>query len=180
MSATQEMRELRQQLIDDKTIRYLGKVMISDVLSEYAWVRNGAGDVLTTSEDAKAYADARKAHNDDPDANAYPEQPNAALFSAVMKISRNSFYMQSCGLWQPGGQFNTPLHKQRLTAMGECPEHVVFFGDWSTVLAGLERIRNTKFTSGMQKQGPYYDTDRDGNCVKLRHVLFEVSISRRL
>ena len=192
MSSAQQMQELRRSLLAEKDSTYLGEKDPA-IASKFSWVRVGSGDVLTRTEDAKTYFDAREAHFNDPDHVPRPEAPNAALFSAVTKISRNAFYMQSCGIWTPDlskkrhsqqtqstrasqEEITRDFQKLRLTALGKAAEHLVFRPDWASVVSNLEAIRKTKRNEGFETQGPFVDGEFDGRCVKFRHVLFEVML----
>ena len=126
---------------------YLG---VSDLTGKLVWDRDGRAEHLVTVEAAEAAAASHKVYASDPDAPE-PVAPEAAILSAVVKISEEDYWLTSCGMWKGPTEAAKSFADVKPTCMGQVPEHDIFADDFKTVLKNVTDIINMGRTEGFKE-----------------------------
>lgn len=178
-----DFEQIRQALIDHPDCMYLGTTR-DDIKGELTWLRDRNREYVVSTQDAEEYQRALDAFNSQPKNNPRPELPNAKLFSVVVRLSANKFFLHATAHWSLKQAWPKNFSELKLSAVGEPADVDVFKNDYGVMLDNLWAIINTGRVPGRTSVNGVYDPEvkgvpkdgpRPNNHMRFRHALFDVS-----
>ncbi|KAF7790021.1 hypothetical protein EIP86_000969 [Pleurotus ostreatoroseus] len=158
----------RQQLLDDPLSIYLGGP--HSALPMVGWVRHNRTNICVRAEAATEYERLCEEYHKHPGDSTPPSVPDPAVFTAIVRLADDKFFLQSDANYTGRGPFTMSFADVKMTALADAPSSVD--KDFSTVLANLDAIVRAHKTRGYQAVKGLFDIGSGHRTIRIRHVLF--------
>lgn len=163
---------MRNNLIADPRTIYLG-AKSADVTAHIGWVHDGTMERCISVDDLTAFQAKLDAYRNHPDGN-HPTSPESIVFSVIVRLSSNKFFMQPDGNYTGQGQYDKGLADTKLSALAEAPDGAMGSEDFQTALHALDTIVRTRRTRGYQIVKGLFDSSEGKRQIRVKHNLFTV------
>ena len=165
---------VRQRLVD--TGFYLGNSC--DFQTNVHWVRDGRADRLAVKpiETKRTDSPGTPLPSPPPD-----DSFELATISAVIQIDSNDYWLTSDANYRAPTELCPDFATIKPSCVGHMPDVAPFTLDWANVVDNLSVLQDLAVTPKFTlKQGLFARTGPCGPQLKMRHVLFEISVDIQL
>lgn len=164
---------MRKTLVADPRAIYLGGDAADRVTAHIGWVHDGTMERCVLADNIAAFQAKLDEYRRHPDGD-HPALPDSAVFSAIVRLSANRFFMQADGNYTGQSLYDRGLADLKLSALAEAPDSEIGSAEFQAVLCSLDTIIRAKRTRGYQIVKGLFDTSEGKRQFRIKHALFTV------